>query len=226
MRKYTSLFLDLDNTLLDFEKAEKYAVQYVLKQNGLPHDDDTAALYSGINQRYWERFEKGEIPKSEIFTGRFITLMQRLGANADAVSISKQYGEKLSDGFFVTDGAFAVLDALRDKGYFLYATTNGISSVQHKRITGSGLRPYFDAIFVSEDSGFQKPQKEYFTYAISKIDEQDKTKILIVGDSQSSDVLGGINAGIDVCWYNPKHLEPLYPSRYEIDSLDQLLTLL
>ena len=226
MRQYSTLFLDLDNTLLDFGKAEKFAVQYVLKENGLPCDDETAALYSAINQSYWERFEKGEIPKSEIFTGRFITLMERLGANADPVSISQQYGAKLSDGFFVTDGAFAILDRLREKGYTLCATTNGISTVQQKRITGSGLRPYFDAIFVSEDSGFQKPQKKYFEFAIAKIPEKDKTRILIVGDSQSSDVLGGINAKIDVCWYNPKHLDPLYPAKYEIDSLDKLLDIL
>ncbi len=226
MRQYTSLFLDLDNTLLDFEKAEKFAVQFVLELNGLPHDDDTAALYSAINQRYWERFEKGEIPKSEIFTGRFVTLLEQLGVDADPVSISRQYGAKLSDGFFVTEGAFSVLDQLRSKGYLLYATTNGISTVQQKRITGSKLRTYFDAIFVSEDSGFQKPQKEYFEYAIAKIPEKDKTKILIVGDSQSSDVLGGINAGIDVCWYNPKHAKLLYPSRYEIDRLSQLNELL
>ena len=226
MRKYTTLFLDLDNTLLDFEKAEKQAVQFVLQKNGLPHDDAVAVRYSAINQSYWERFEKGEIPKSDIFTGRFVTLLEVLGVKADPLSISQQYGQKLSDGFFVTEGAFDVLDSLRQKGYFLCATTNGISTVQHKRISGSGLRPYFDAIFVSEDSGFQKPQKEYFEYAISKIPETDKTRILIVGDSQSSDVLGGLNAGIDVCWYNPKHSESRHFARYEIESLSQLLDFL
>ena len=226
MIRYTSLFLDLDNTLLDFAKAEKNAVQFVLAENGLPHDDATAALYSAVNQNYWERFEKGEIPKSAIFTGRFITLLEKIGVSADADVIARDYAEKLSKGYFVTDGAFDVLDCLKSKGYALYATTNGISAVQQKRITGSGLRPYFDGIFVSEDCGFQKPQKEYFTYVVSQIQEKDLSKILIVGDSQSSDVLGGVNAGIDVCWYNPGHSRALYPAAYEIERLSQLLDLL
>lgn len=223
---YTSLFLDLDNTLLDFNKAEAYAVSKVLKSNGLPYDEKTVKLYSKINQGFWESFERGEIPKSAIYTGRFEKLLYVLQKKGDPKTLSSEYGNALSYGYFVVDGAFDLLDYLKQKGYLLYATTNGLSTTQYRRIDGSGLCKYFDKVFVSEDAGHQKPEKEYFGYVISNIPEKDKTKMLIVGDSQSSDILGGVNAEIDTCWYNPCGLKAKYPSKYVISSLEELKNIL
>lgn len=223
---YTSLFLDLDNTLLDFNKAEAHAIRQVLAVHGLPSDEKAVKTYSAINKSFWESFERGEIPKSRIFTGRFEKLLEVFGANGDPAAFSAEYGSKLAEGYFTVDGAFPVLDYLKEKGYKLYATTNGLSSTQYRRIDGSGLKPYFDRVFVSEDAGHQKPEREYFDFVVSNISEKDKAKILIVGDSQSSDILGGLNAGIDTCWYNPEHLTPKYPSRFEISALVQLKEIL
>ena len=223
---YTSLFLDLDNTLLDFNKAEAHAIRQVLAAHGLPSDERAVKTYSAINKSFWESFERGEIPKSRIFTGRFEKLLEVFGTNGDPAAFSAEYGSKLAEGYFTVDGAFPVLDYLKEKGYKLYATTNGLSSTQYRRIDGSGLKPYFDRVFVSEDAGHQKPEREYFDFVVSNIPEKDKAKILIVGDSQSSDILGGLNAGLDTCWYNPEHLTPKYPSRFEISALEQLKGLL
>ena len=181
---YTSLFLDLDNTLLDFNAAEAHAVRKVLKSHGLPHDDAAVALYTA--------------------------------------KISKDYCFNLSEGYFKVEGADEILTYLKKRGYKLYAATNGISLTQHKRIRGSGLFKYFDGVFVSEDTGHQKPEKEYYGYIIEKIPEKDKAKILILGDSQSSDILGGINSGIDTCWYNPENKAAKYPSKYQIGALSEL----
>ena len=101
-----------------------------------------------------------------------------------------------------------------------------MSLTQYKRIEKSGLEPYFEKVFVSEDAGHQKPEKEYFEYVLANIPEKDKAKILIVGDSQSSDILGGINIGIDTCWYNPERSEAKYISKYEISYLSQLKEIL
>ncbi|MGN0493176.1 MAG: YjjG family noncanonical pyrimidine nucleotidase [Acutalibacteraceae bacterium] len=226
MTGYTSLFLDLDDTLLDFKAAEAFAIRQVLKSNFLPSDDNAVRTYSKINKSFWESFERGEIPKSAIFTGRFKRLLEVFGCQGDPAALSAEYGKRLSEGYFTVEGAFPILDYLRDKGYMLYATTNGLSTTQYRRINGSGLAPYFDRVFVSEDSGYQKPEKEYFDYVVSQIPETDRTKMLIVGDSQSSDILGGQNAGIDTCWYNPNGLEPKYPSKYEISALSQLKAIL
>lgn len=223
---YTSLFLDLDNTLLDFNKAEAHAIKQVLAAHGLPSDENAVKTYSAINKSFWESFERGEIPKSRIFTGRFEKLLEVLGTDGNPAAFSAEYGAKLAEGYFTVDGAFPVLDYLKGKGYKLYATTNGLSSTQHRRIDGSGLKPYFDMVFVSEDAGHQKPEKEYFDFVVSNIPEKDRAKILIVGDSQSSDILGGLNAGIDACWYNPEHLTAKYPSKFEISKLGQLKEIL
>ncbi len=226
MKKYTSLFLDLDNTLLDFYKAEAVAVKKVLEQYCLPSDDKAVKTYSDINRDYWEKFERGEIPKSAIFEGRFKTLLEVFQEQRNTADISRDYCANLSEGYFKMDGADEILTYLKEKGYKLYATTNGLASTQFKRIENSGLKVYFDKIFISEDAGHQKPEKEYFDFVIENIPEKDKTKMLIVGDSQSSDILGGINSGIDTCWFNPDNISPKYESLYEIHNLYELKNIL
>lgn len=218
--------MDIDNTLLDFYKAESVAVKKVLKNNELPFDDKTVKLYSDINKSYWERFERGEIPKNTIFAGRFETLLKTLKVSGNPQKIADEYCGYLAEGYFKIDGADKILDYLKSRGYKLYATTNGFTFTQFRRIKYSGLEPYFDMIFVSEETGYQKPEKGYFEYVISKIPENDKSKMLIIGDSQSSDILGGINIGIDTCWFNNLKLEPKYHSKYEITDLTELKNIL
>ena len=226
MIKYTSLFLDLDDTLLDFKMAEAYAIEKVLKRNGLPSEKTDIETYSNINKSFWESFERGEIPKSAIFVGRFKKLLEVFGAEGDPAALSAEYGSRLAEGYFTVEGAFDILDYLKDKGYKLYATTNGLAVTQYRRIKESCLEPYFDRVFISEEAGCQKPEKAYFDYVISKIPEQDRTKMLIVGDSQSSDILGGINAEIDTCWFNPYGTIPKYNSKFQISKLDELKKIL
>lgn len=226
MTVYTSLLLDLDDTLLDFKAAETQAIRGVLENNSLPSNDEAVQTYSRINKSFWESFERGEIPKNAIFTGRFKRLLEVFGREGDPAALSAEYCNALAAGYFTVEGAFEILDYLRQKGYRLYAATNGLSATQNRRIKDSGLAPYFDRVFVSEDSGYQKPEKEYYDYIISRIPEKNRRKILIVGDSQSSDILGGINAGIDTCWYNPQGIKAKYPSKYEVFSLMDLKNIL
>ncbi len=223
---YTTLFLDLDDTLLDFSAAESFAIRYVLKKNGYPSDSETVKTYSKINLSFWKRFERGEILKEEIYVNRFVTLLELLGCEGDPEQISKEYGAKLADGFFTVDGAKEILGYLKDKGYMLYATTNGIAATQYRRVEGSGLSPFFEKVFISEDAGCQKPDPEYFNFVLNNIPEKDKSKILIIGDSQSSDILGGINSGIDTCWFNKRGETPKYSSKYEITDLSELKNIL
>ncbi len=224
--RYTSLFLDLDNTLLDFYKAEQMAIIKTLTKFELPNDRETQKLYSDINRSYWQSFERGEIPKNAIFEGRFKTLLSTLNEERDVKLISEFYCKSLSEGYYKMDGADDVLTYLKAKGYKLYATTNGFAFTQYNRIEKSGLGKYFDKIFVSEDLRFQKPEKEYFEACISQISEKDRTKILVVGDSQSSDILGGINAELDTCWFNLENESQKYKSNYEIKHLKELKDIL
>ena len=224
--EYTTLFLDLDNTLLDFSKSEEWAITKTLEEFGLPSDSETARLYSEINNSYWKRFEKGEIPKNAIFEGRFKTLLSVLKREGNTKSISEFYCKCLSDTYFKVEDADEVLTYLKNKGYKLYATTNGFAFTQKNRIKNSGLSTYLDAVFISEDLGVQKPEIEYFEACIRVIPEKDKSKILIVGDSQSSDILGGINVSIDTCWLKHNGETAKYHSKYTIENLKELTEIL
>ena len=218
--------MDLDNTLLDFSKSEEWAITKTLEEFGLPSDSETARLYSEINSSYWKRFEKGEIPKNAIFEGRFKTLLSVLKREGNTKSISEFYCKCLSNTYFKVEGADEVLTYLKNKGYKLYATTNGFAFTQKNRIEKSGLKKYFDDVFISEDLNAQKPENEYFEACIRRITQKDKSKILIVGDSQSSDILGGINVGIDTCWFKHKGETAKYYSKYTIENLKELTEIL
>ncbi len=222
MIKYTTIYLDLDNTIFDFLKSENRAVKTVLKAHNLPYDEQTAKLYSKINQTWWERFEKGEIEKKEIFAGRFAELLETIKREGNPELMAKDYFNALSCCHDLMDGALELLENLKKAGFTLCATTNGVSLTQYKRISESGIDKYFDYIFVSEDAKHQKPEKEYFDYVLNNSNEKDKEKILIIGDSMSSDILGGINSGIDTCWYNPEKKKGQYFTKYEVSTLKEI----
>lgn len=226
MKKYTTLYFDLDNTLLDFHAAEREALTSLLKLHKIPFSEEEIKLYSKINQSYWERFERGEIPKKEIYAGRFRTFLEAVDQSGDPEQMAVDYFSFLSLNCDFIEGATDILDYVKAKGYILCATTNGMAKTQYNRIEKSGLNNYFDYIFVSETTGSQKPEKEYFDYAVEHSAEKDRSKILVIGDSMSSDILGGINAGIDTCWYNPKGDKGKYTPTYEIKDLDELKNIL
>ena len=221
MMKYTTLLFDVDNTLLDFTLSEKTAVSIVMENNGIEPSEENVRRYSAINDRFWKRFERGEIEKSEIYEGRFEVLLYELGIKGDAAKMSQEYADCLSKQYFVIDGAMELLEKL-SKSHNIYFTTNGRANTQRERIKYSGIEKFSNGTFVSEEIGFQKPQKEYFNYVLDKVDEKDKSKIIVIGDSPSSDILGGINAGLDTLWYNPKGVKMQYPATYIVESLEEI----
>lgn len=219
--KYTTLLFDSDDTLLDFALSEKTALMQVMCQNGLPFNDELHAAYSRANKIFWEAYERGEIEKSEIYVGRFKKFLQENNIDADAAHIAHGYESRLAEQFFTIDTAYELCEKLKNR-YDIYIVTNGNQNIQKSRLNGSGIIKLVKGVFVSETVGAPKPEKKYFDYVFSKISEKDKSKMLIIGDSQSSDILGGINAGIDTCWYNPSGKEGKYTPTYEIKSLSEL----
>lgn len=226
MKKYTTLYFDLDNTILDFTATEHKAIRELLKMHSLPVSDDIVAKYSAINQTWWERFEKGEIKKNEIYAGRFRSFLQVYNFAGNPEKMAADYFELLSQGYDIIEGAQKVLQYVKEQGYTVCITTNGMSRTQYRRINGCGLKEYFDYIFVSEDAGHQKPESEYFEYVMANSPEKDKSKILVIGDSASSDILGGINFHVDTCWLNPKGKVSVYKSTYEITDIVHICNIL
>lgn len=221
------LFLDLDDTILDFHKAERIALSKTLRDFGLEPTDAVLTRYHIINRRHWEALERGELTRDQVQEGRFRVLFAELGRAVDAVAVTRAYESNLGIGHYFLPGAQEAVERLHEK-YRLFLASNGTVSVQHSRLTSAGLYPYFEKVFVSQEIGFNKPSREYFDTCFAQIPDFDPKKAIMVGDSLTSDILGGIRAGIKTCWVNPGHLEARadIPADYEIEALSQLESLL
>lgn len=206
--KYTTLLFDIDNTILDFDKDEKIAVTKTLKDCQLPYDEETVKLYSYFNSLMWKEYEKGTATKKDIQQKRFKLLVDHLKITPkiNPEEINGLYEINLRKGGTLINGAKELLEKLKRKGYKLYAVTNGLKLSQENRGRNSGINTFFSDIFISECIGASKPQKEYFDYVLNHITEKDKSKILLIGDSLSSDIQGAFNCHIDSLWIN-RHAE-------------------
>jgi len=201
--KYTTILMDADNTLLDFTRSEHDAIAETLAHFGLPNDDATIAIYSEVNDAHWKMLERGEIEKKVLMWKRFEAFCARTGLEADPKALAADYLRTLSTKSYMIDGALEVCAALAQKCR-MYVITNGDKRVQQGRLSPSPLAKHFGKCYISEEVGFEKPDVRYFDAVKADIPDFDPATTLVVGDSLTSDMKGGINAGLDTCWYNPK----------------------
>ena len=222
-----NILLDLDDTILDFHKAERIALSTTLRKIGIEPTDDVLALYSEINRRHWKLLEVGKLTRHEVLHGRFTELFATIGVKGDCYEAQRIYEWELGTGHYFLEGAESLLETLYKK-YDLYLASNGTDIVQTRRIASAEIGHYFKELFISQRLGYDKPNPEFFRLAFEKIENFKKEETVIIGDSLSSDILGGINAGILTCWYNPSNKSaPETPKAdYVINDLHELLQLL
>ena len=227
--KFTTILWDVDGTLLDFKAAEKAAVQALFREFGLGEcTDEMLRHYSRINEVFWERLERNELTKPQILVGRFAQFFTEIGVPASlAPAFNDRYQLALGDTIVFRDDSINIVRSLRGK-VKQYAVTNGTVAAQNKKLTHSGLKDLLDGAFLSEGVGAEKPNMGFFNAVFDVLRPTDLSKILIVGDSLTSDIRGGNNAGIKTCWYNPDHLpaRPGYAIDYTISDLHEVLEIL
>ena len=223
---YKFLLFDLDHTLLDFDTAEDVALTQLLKEEGGVEDIQAYKdYYVPMNKLLWKDLELKKITKKELVNTRFAKLFAYFGIEKDGLYLAERYQFYLAQQGQVFFGAMELLDSLIDRGYELYAATNGITTIQTGRMAQSGLAPYFNQVFVSEQLQTQKPDALFYEKIGQQIAGFSKEKTLMIGDSLTADIQGGNNAGIDTIWYNPHHLENKTQAQptYEVDSYQDLL---
>ena len=225
---YKFLLFDLDHTLLDFDTAEDIALTQLLKEEGVEDIRAYKDYYVPMNKALWKDLEEKKITKQELVNTRFSKLFSHFGIEKDGVYLAERYQFYLAQQGQVFSGAMELLDSLIDRGYELYAATNGITTIQAGRLEQSGIATFFKEIFISEQLHTQKPDAAFYEKIGARISNFDKKYALMIGDSLSADIQGGNNAGIDTIWYNPHHLEnkSLAQPTYEVDSYQALLSLL
>lgn len=199
---------DIDGTLLDFEAAEKAAINQCFASHDMGEcTEEMLKRYSAINRKYWEALEKGELTKPEVLVGRFREFFEKEGLPVEkAESFNAEYQIRLGDTVVFCDNAFELVQKYKGK-LMQCAVTNGTKVAQDKKLKNSKLDAVFDDIFISDVLGVEKPNVGFFDIVFERIGDYTKDEILIVGDSLTSDIKGGNNAGILTCWYNPKKLE-------------------
>ena len=221
------LFLDLDDTILDFQKAEHVALSKTLREFGLEPTERVLKRYNLINKAHWEALERKELTREQVLVGRFQVLVEEMGITVEPVQVARAYEHNLSIGHWFLPGAEEAVERLSKK-YKLYLASNGTAKVQAGRLASANISRFFEEVFVSQEIGANKPSPEYFERCFARIPGLDKSKTIMVGDSLTSDILGGQNAGIATCWVNPHHKQGREDIRvdYEIESLSQLEDLL
>lgn len=218
-----NILFDLDDTILDFKKAEKTALFKTFEELGLTANDQIAQKYSRYNISQWKRLELGEITRQEVKVNRYRLLFNDIGVCKSPELATEIYEKNLAVGHFFINGALDLIKNLYND-YRLYLVSNGSKSVQTGRLESAGISPYFKGVFISQDVGYEKPNIQFFEKVFSSIDNFIKDETVIVGDSLSSDIKGGINAGIKTVWFNPNretNTSTIIPD-YEIFSLPQL----
>ncbi|MDF2883580.1 MAG: superfamily [Clostridiaceae bacterium] len=223
--RYKNIIFDADETLFDFKKSERYAFEKTIVEFNIEYDEEYhLKIYQDINTVIWKEFEKGLITQKKLKTERFKRLSDKLNMKFDETEFAKSYMKHLSNASFLFDDSIKLIEDL-NKNYTLSIVTNGLKDVQDKRIRKSVIGKYFNTVVVSEEVEVSKPNPKIFQYALNNT---DKSQVLVVGDSLTSDIQGGINLGVDTCWFNSNKIvnKTAIKPTYEISNLFQLKDIL
>ena len=224
---YRTLLLDLDGTILDFDRSESEAIRQTLSQYQLPITDEWIACYHQINDNLWKQLERGEISKQDLRHDRFSRLLEHFGVERDAYAMADTYLDELSSRAYFLPGALEACRELSQR-HRLYIITNGIAYVQHRRLAQLPWQGCIEKSYISEEIGYEKPDVRYFHAVLKDIPISDLSTALVVGDSLTSDMAGGINAGLDTCWINPnkRPIPEQMNITFSVSSITELADLL
>lgn len=224
--KYDIILFDADDTLFDFQKTAEKNFKNTCEKLGVPYKDGYYEIYRDINQGYWDLYSVGKVEKAVLKKMRFVDFGKAVGVTINADEFMPIYENGLSEIAILYPDTATVLEKIKNMGIRMFLITNGIAHVQRGRLSRSGIEHYFEQIFISDEVGFSKPQKEFLDFVEKSVKDFDRSKSLIVGDSLVSDIPLGIDNGIDTCYFNHTSEKTDLKITYEITDLKQVLDLL
>ena len=220
---YPYLLFDADNTLFDFDQAERNAHLLLCRAHGLAFSEEGYQLYHKCNADLWRDFDRGLCTKEYLLVERFRRYLAITGERADPEALNRDHLRALGEGAMLLPGAEELCRVL-SRDHRLYLLTNAVASVQKARFANSAIAPYFQGVFISEEVGVGKPDPAYFEYVFRAVPGLTRDNALVIGDSLTSDIQGANNAGLPCCWFNPKGQPRPQGLRidYEIRALEEL----
>lgn len=228
--RYSVLLFDADNTLFDFDRAQSHALECTFIELNGEFQPEFLTTYAEVNREFWKAFERGEITQAELKHQRFPAVIKELGLKIDPVETNSLYLKRLSESHFLLEGVPQIVERLGES-HRLALITNGLKDVQRPRFAASPITKHFEAIVISDELGIAKPEPGIFDAIFEMLGHPPKSETLIIGDSLSSDIQGGINYGIDTCWFNPGEKPGRKPAgqpspTHQISALDQLVDII
>ncbi len=200
------ILIDLDNTIIDFNECARHSIMGIFEDLGFHYDENVFETFITENVKIWKRLERGEIDKPYLRANRWNIILGKLGIEYDGTIIEERFENGVAKGAYPVEYAYELLEYLYSK-YDLYVVSNGFRFVQESRVKIGKFDKYFKELFLSEDIGIQKPDTRFFDYCYEKIDCPPKEELILIGDSLSADIQGGINFDIETIWFN-KNNEP------------------
>ena len=203
---YKAVFLDIDNTLLDFSACARYAMRMALPEFGGSYEDSLFPLFTRVNNGLWEQLERGELTQQQLYDIRWDSILPlwppAAGLAIDGRAFERRFAHYLAYSAEPVEGARELLAVLHGR-IPVCAASNGPYEQQRFRLESAGLLPYFDRLFVSEALGVSKPEAAFFDACFAQLPPMERGQTLMVGDSPTADILGGQCAGMDTCLYDP-----------------------
>ena len=220
---YKFILLDIDNTILDFDTTEKNSFKKIIESFSIDYNSEMLNQYKKINTSLWNLLEQGKVTKDIVLNTRFSEFFKLHNLDVNGEEVEMQFRQYLNESSDLIPNAKNTLLELKRRGKKLYTASNGVYSTQIQRLTNAGILDLFDDMFISEKIGYEKPSIHFFEYCLDNIKDLERDKVIMVGDSISSDIQGSLNADIDSCYYKHDKSSDCLNATYTISNISELL---
>jgi len=223
-----AVFLDVDNTILDFNICAKESMKATFLDFGLHFEEEMFPPFLEVNGHLWEEIEQNRITREELYKIRWKMIFEKLQIEGpDPVEFDTVFRKYIGEIAVPIDGAYELLAYLSEK-YILCIASNASHARQVKRLTKANMMQYVKHLFTSEKIGYPKPEKAFFDACLTELGNVAPEECVVIGDSLTADIAGGIVSGMKTIWYNHNHegIPTKVKPDYIVNALGEIINIL